>query len=72
MDAPRELTPEPKLVETIETDEKGLRVTLVVGDHDYSILSRLLVENGHALTQFNEEEINLETAFMTLTKGITS
>jgi ABC-2 type transport system ATP-binding protein len=61
-----------EMVETIETDEKGLRVTLVVGDHDYSILSRLLVEEGHALTQFNEEEINLETAFMTLTKGITS
>jgi ABC-2 type transport system ATP-binding protein len=61
-----------EMVETIETDDQGLRVTLTLGDHDYSVLSRLMVENGHALTQFNEEEINLETAFMTLTKGITS
>lgn len=61
-----------EIVETIETDDKGLRATLVPGDHDYSVLSRTLVENGHALTQLNEEEINLETAFMTLTKGITS
>jgi ABC-2 type transport system ATP-binding protein len=60
------------MVDMLETDDKGLRVTLTTGDHDYSVLSRLLVESGHALTQINEEEINLETAFMTLTKGITS
>ena len=50
----------------------GLRVTLTSGVHDYSPLARLLLENGHALTQLTEDEINLETAFMTLTKGITS
>ncbi len=60
------------MVDVLESDDKGLRVTLTTGDHDYSVLSRLLVESGHALTQLNEEEINLETAFMTLTKGITS
>ena len=42
------------------------------GDHDYSQLARLLLDNGYALTQLAEEEINLETAFMALTKGITS
>jgi hypothetical protein len=35
-------------------------------------LARLLVNNGYALTRLTEEEINLETAFMKLTQGITS
>ena len=60
------------LVEKVESGEPGLRVTLVEGDHDYSTLAKLLLDNGHALTRLSEEEINLETAFMTLTKGITS
>ena len=60
------------IVEKIDVRVDGLRVTLTPGDHDYSPLARLLLENGHALTQLTEDEINLETAFMTLTKGITS
>ena len=32
----------------------------------------MLVNAGHRLTLLREEEINLETAFMALTKGITS
>lgn len=60
------------IVEKVEVDKSGLRVTLANGDHDFSQLARLLLDNGHALTRLNEEEINLETAFMTLTKGITS
>lgn len=71
-DAAARLLEAHEIVETIETDEQGLRATLITGDHDYSVISKLLIENGHALTQLNEEEINLETAFMTLTKGITS
>jgi ABC-2 type transport system ATP-binding protein len=59
-------------VEQVETQDGQLRVTLKPGDHDYSELSKLLVENGHRLTRLTEEEINLETAFMALTKGITS
>ena len=31
-----------------------------------------LIEQGYELTLFKEDEINLETAFMHLTKGITS
>jgi ABC-2 type transport system ATP-binding protein len=61
-----------QIVEKVEVDKSGLRVTLVHGDHDFSQLARLLLDNGHALTRLGEEEINLETAFMTLTKGITS
>jgi len=60
------------MVEKVDVGDDGLRVTLIPGDHDYSQLAQLLVENGHALTQLTEDEINLETAFMTLTKGITS
>ncbi len=60
------------MVESVEVDKNDMRVTLVSGDHDVSQLARLLLDNGHSLTKLTEEEINLETAFMTLTKGITS
>jgi len=63
---------EHKMIESLEVSDQGIRVTLIPGDHDYSLLARVLLENGHALTRLTEEEINLETAFMTLTKGITS
>jgi len=44
-------------------------VTLKRGVEDYSFLPSMLVEAGHRLTLFREEEVNLETAFMLLTKG---
>jgi ABC-2 type transport system ATP-binding protein len=59
-------------VEKVEAHDGQLRVTLAAGEHDYSELSTVLIEAGHRLTRLTEEEINLETAFMTLTKGITS
>jgi len=46
-----------------------LVVTLKKGVHDYSFLPTLLVENGLRLLLFREEELNLETAFMELTRG---
>ena len=42
------------------------------GLNDYSDLPTLLVQNGFRIRSFKEDEINLETAFMTLTKGITA
>ena len=39
---------------------------------DYSDLPTLLIDAGFKLTLFREEELNLETAFMALTKGITA
>jgi ABC-2 type transport system ATP-binding protein len=39
---------------------------------DYCDLPTLLVQNGFKIRSFKEDEINLETAFMTLTKGITA
>jgi ABC-2 type transport system ATP-binding protein len=71
-DAAGKLLEQSPIVEKVEVDKAGLRVTLVSGDHDFSQLARLLLDSGHALTKLTEEEINLETAFMTLTKGITS
>jgi len=42
------------------------------GLDNYSDLPTLLVQNGFRIRSFKEDEINLETAFMTLTKGITA
>ena len=42
------------------------------GHADYSELANLLIDAGHKLTLLQEDELNLETAFMALTKGITS
>ena len=39
------------------------------GTMDYSNLPMALFEAGYRLTLFREEEVNLETAFMELTKG---
>ncbi|WP_417850519.1 ABC transporter ATP-binding protein [Thalassoglobus sp.] len=45
-------------------------VTLKPGTEDYSALPTVLFENGFRIIQFREEEVNLETAFMELTKGL--
>jgi ABC-2 type transport system ATP-binding protein len=45
-------------------------VTLKKGVLDYSFLPTLLVENAFKLLLFREEELNLETAFMELTRGL--
>jgi ABC-2 type transport system ATP-binding protein len=60
------------LVEGVELHDGRIRLTLAEGVSDYSELSTVLVQAGHKLTLFKEEEINLETAFMALTKGITA
>lgn len=57
-------------VEHTQPGESVLVVTLKSGQTDYSHLPTLLVQNGFVLTRFQEEELNLETAFMTLTKGV--
>lgn len=47
-----------------------IAVTLREGIEDYSDLPTTLVQAGHKVTLFREEEINLESAFMALTKGM--
>lgn len=59
-----------ELVETIESRVDHLLVTLKREVEDYSDLPTLLIQEGHKITMFREEEINLESAFMALTKGM--
>lgn len=60
------------LVDRVELRGGRLLATLVKGVEDYSDLSTLLVGAGFKLSSFKLDEINLETAFMALTKGITA
>ena len=60
------------IVEKVEVHDSQLIATLRAGTEDYSDLPTLLVQAGYKITAFKEEEINLETAFMALTKGITA
>jgi len=59
-------------VQQVELDHGVLTVKLAPDVTDYSHLPSLLVQAGHRLTLFKEEEVNLETAFLELTKGITA
>ena len=47
-----------------------LQVALKDGVNDYSFVPQRLVQGGFRLTLLKEEEVNLETAFMRLTKGM--
>jgi len=49
--------------------ERGTVIARLKGDIDYGFLSKLLIEAGFDLLMFREAEVNLETAFMELTKG---
>jgi ABC-2 type transport system ATP-binding protein len=40
------------------------------GGHSYTDLPNILINNGFRITKFMEEQVNLETAFMRLTKGL--
>ena len=59
-------------VESVQDKNGVLIVKLNEGVIQYSFLASRLIEQGYELTLFKEDEINLETAFMHLTKGITS
>jgi len=53
----------------VSMDGATINVTLKKQVEDYSFLPLLLFESGFRITLFREEEVNLETAFMELTKG---
>ena len=59
-------------VETVQDKNGVLIVKMNEGITKYSFLVPKLLEQGFDVTLFKEDEINLETAFMHLTKGITS
>lgn len=69
--AARLLESQPK-VEQVSATGDVLSVTIAAGENDYSHLPSALIGAGFRLTLFKEEEVNLETAFMELTKGITA
>ena len=59
------------LVESVEVDSTAtILTTLKSGTLDYSDLPSDIIASGLKLKLFREEEVNLETAFMELTKGL--
>ena len=56
-------------VDKVEMVDEQIIATLVEGRMDYSHLSGVLVEAGFGLTLLSEEAVDLEKAFMMLTKG---
>jgi ABC-2 type transport system ATP-binding protein len=57
------------MVDSVENQNGTLGVTLKFGTLDYSSLSTELASAGFAFKRFAEQETNLESAFMALTKG---
>jgi ABC-2 type transport system ATP-binding protein len=57
-------------VESVQPSNGFLEISIKSGVDDYSFVPQRLVQNGYRLTMLREEEVNLETAFMRLTKGI--
>ena len=57
-------------IETVNANNGYLEVSIKTGVEDYSFVPQRLIQNGFKLTMLKEEEVNLETAFMRLTKGM--
>jgi ABC-2 type transport system ATP-binding protein len=70
LDAAAKLLEQSGLVEAVTIHNVQLVVTLKQGIEDYTDLSPLLIQAGHKIKLFREEELNLESAFMALTKGL--
>ena len=56
-------------VQGCEPGDNAVRVILKPNVDDYSDLPKLLIDGGVSLRRFAEEELDLESAFMALTKG---
>lgn len=70
IEAARGILEQQEIVESVERRESELWVTLRNGVEDYGDLSTLLVNAGYPIRLFREDEVNLESAFMALTKGL--
>ena len=57
-------------VQNVSTNSGYMEVSLKEGIGDYNFIPQTLVQSGFRLTMLKEEEVNLETAFMRLTKGM--
>jgi len=57
-------------IRSVDQQNGQLIVDLEKQTHDFSSIARLLLDNNFKINEIKEEEVNLETAFMRLTKGI--
>jgi len=57
-------------VKTVQQNGNCLSIELKTETHDFSFLAQALIQHRIAIQELREEEVNLETAFMRLTKGI--
>ena len=57
-------------VEDVQIRDGAVIVDLNSDTHDFSFIAAALLENKLRISEIKQEEINLETAFMRLTKGI--
>ncbi len=59
-------------VKSVSQQDGYLTVELAQQTHDFTELVRILLGNNFRIREIKEEEVNLETAFMRMTKGIVS
>ncbi|MFQ5414755.1 MAG: ABC transporter ATP-binding protein [Phycisphaerae bacterium] len=59
-----------KGVKSVDQHDGMLVVEIERQTHDFSALARVLLDNKFKIREIKEEEVNLETAFMRLTKGM--
>jgi ABC-2 type transport system ATP-binding protein len=71
-DLAAELLGRVKGVKGVTQQDGRLIVNLEGQTHDFSPLAKLLIDHNFRIQEIKEEEVNLETAFMRLTKGIVS
>ena len=57
-------------IKNVEQLDGRIVVELEKHTHDFSPLCKLLLDNNFKVREIKEEEVNLETAFMRLTKGM--
>jgi len=70
LEAAARLLEQHEQVEKVELADRRIAVTLKQGADDYSEIPSWLIQHGHKLTLFREEDVSLESAFMALTKGM--
>lgn len=59
-----------KGVRSVDQRDSALVVELERQTHDFSGIARVLLDNNFKIHEIREEDVNLETAFMRLTKGM--
>ena len=59
-----------KGVRSVDQRDSALVVELERQTHDFSGIARALLDNNFKIHEIKEEDVNLETAFMRLTKGM--